>query len=449
MTADDPPLTASPKPGEADRIPGPASAPRGRARQPMFRSLCVPNFRLFMMGQAVSVGGTWMQNVGVGWLVLSLTHSGAALGLVTAARYAPLLALGPWGGLVADRHGKRLLLRITASCQALIAGTLGALTITHLIDVWSLAALILCAGVVDVFDTPSRQVFINNLVGRDRLPNAIALNSIVINAARIAGPGIAGFLIASAGVGPCFLANAGSYLGVIAGLTLIRPGELIPSATETRVPGQIRAGLRYVRHTPELLIPLLLVAVSGAFAWEFPVTLPLFTSGTFHGGPASYGTALACVAAGSIAGGLVAARREHVTTRTVALSAAAWGVVITAASAAPSLPVAFAALLFVGSGAVTFNSVSKTLLQVVADERMRGRVMSLWSIGWQGSTVIGAPVVGFIGQWLGGRYSLAFGGVTTLLAGAAVLVARRGYTRSAFPAKILRRSSSESPTAST
>jgi MFS family permease len=207
--------------------------------------------------------------------------------------------------------------------------------------------------------------------------------------------------------------------------------------------------LRYVRHTPDLLVPLLLVAVSGAFAWEFQVTLPLFTSETFAGDSRTYGAALASVAAGSIVGGVVAARRHSVDTRTVALSAVCWGAVIIAASAAPSLPVAFLLLGFVGSGAVTFNSVSKTLLQMVAVEKMRGRVMALWSIGWQGSTVIGAPVVGFVGQWQGARYSLTVGGVTTLLAGAVVLLSRRGYTRSALPDRTLDRSESDSSAAST
>jgi MFS family permease len=414
-----------------------------------FRSLRVRNFRLFMAGQSVSVAGTWMQNVAVGWLVLELTHSGGTLGLVMAARFLPLVLLGPWGGLVADRHDKRRLLRITAACQLVIAGTLGALTVAHLIAVWSLAALIFVAGLVDVFDTPSRQTFINNLVGTERLGNAIALNSIVVNGARIVGPGVAGVLISAVGVGPCFLANAASYVAVIASLQAIRPRELVDSAVQPRGAGQIRAGLRYVRHAPELLVPLLLVAITGAFAWEFQVTLPLLTSSTFHGNSTTYGAALASVAAGSIVGGFVAARRHHVDTRTVALSAVAWGAVILAAAAAPNLTVAFVLLAFVGSGAVTFNSVSKTLLQLVSVEHMRGRVMALWSIGWQGTTVLGAPIVGYVGQWLGGRYSLGFGGLTTLLAGAFVLLAGRGRTRSALPANTVPRSASDSETAST
>ena len=414
----------------------------------MFRSLRVRNFRLFMAGQGVSVAGTWMQNVAVGWLVLSLTHSGSTLGLVIAARFAPLLTLGPWGGLVADRGDKRRLLRVTAASQMVIAATLAALTISHLITVWALTTLIFAAGLVDVVDTPSRQAFINNLVGLERLGNAIALNSILVNAARIAGPAAAGGLIAAVGVGACFFANAASYLAVIAALQAIRPAELVASAVQPRAAGQIRDGLRYVRHAPTLLVPLLLVAVSGAFAWEYQVTLPLFTSRAFGGDATTYGAALACVAAGSIAGGFAIARRQRVSGRTIAYSAVAWGGVLVAAALAPTLPVAFVLLGLVGIGTVAFNSLSKTVLQSACAEHMRGRVMALWSIGWQGSTVVGAPVVGFVGQQLGGRYALGLGGVTTLLAGAAVLAASPGYTRRAFSARILTRSAAESETAS-
>lgn len=414
----------------------------------MFRSLQVRNFRLFLAGQGVSVAGTWMQNVAVGWLVLDLTHSGGALGLVIAARFVPLLTLGPWGGLVADRREKRRLLRLAASCQIVIATVLGVLTIVHLIAVWSLAALIFAAGLVDVFDTPARQTFINEIVGGDRLGNAIALNSVLVNAARIAGPAAAGVLISAVGVGPCFIVNAASYVAVIAALVAMRPAELMVSARASQRPGQIRAGLRYVWHTPQLLGPLLLVAVSGAFAWEYQVTLPLFTSRAFDGDSRTYGAALASVAAGSIVGGFAVAHRERIRVRTVALSAIAWGTMLGVTSLAPNLASAYALLAVVGVFTVAFNSVSKTVLQAASAEQMRGRVMALWSIGWQGSTVVGAPLVGFVGQDFGARYALGLGGVATLLAGAALLAASRGYTRNALPAKSLSRSVVESETAS-
>jgi len=390
----------------------------------MFSSLRIRNFRLYMAGLTVSVAGNWMQNVAVGWLVLQLTDSGTVLGAVTAARFAPLLVLGAWGGLVADRHDKRLLLRITAVVQLVVAAVLGGLTITHVIDIWSLTGLILVAGVVDVIDTPSRQAFMNNIVGRDRIGNAIALNSVLINGARVVGPGIAGFVIATVGVGPCFLLNAASFAATWLGLQLMRRDELIHTAAEVAAKRQIRAGLRYVLSTPDLRTPLLLVAVAGAFAWEFQVSIPLFTSDTFHGGASEFGWALSAISVGSIAGGLLAARRRLVTQRSVAMSALLWGIAILAASFAPSLPVAYLLLAIVGSGAVTFNAMSKTFLQITSRDQMRGRVMALWSIGWQGTTVLGAPVVGVLGQTLGGRYGLAFGGICCVLVAVPVLLTR-------------------------
>ncbi len=390
----------------------------------MFSSLRIRNFRLYMAGLTVSVAGNWMQNVAVGWLVLQLTDSGTVLGAVTAARFAPLLVLGAWGGLVADRHDKRLLLRITAVVQLVVAAVLGGLTMTHVIDIWSLTGLILVAGVVDVIDTPSRQAFMNNIVGRDRIGNAIALNSVLINGARVVGPGIAGFVIATVGVGPCFLLNAASFAATWLGLQLMRRDELIHTAAEVAAKRQIRAGLRYVLSTPDLRTPLLLVAVAGAFAWEFQVSIPLFTSDTFHGGASEFGWALSAISVGSIAGGLLAARRRLVTQRSVAMSALLWGIAILAASFAPSLPVAYLLLAIVGSGAVTFNAMSKTFLQITSRDQMRGRVMALWSIGWQGTTVLGAPVVGVLGQTLGGRYGLAFGGICCVLVAVPVLLTR-------------------------
>ncbi len=390
----------------------------------MFSSLRIRNFRLYMAGLTVSVAGNWMQNVAVGWLVLQLTGSGTVLGAVTAARYAPLLLLGAWGGLVADRHDKRLLLRLAAIIQLVVAAVLGVLTMTHVIDVWSLTALILVAGVVDVVDTPSRQAFMNNIVGRDRIGNAIALNSVLVNGARVIGPGIAGFVISTVGVGPCFLLNGASFGATWLGLQLMRRDELIPTAVEVAAKRQIRAGLRYVLSTPDLRTPLLLVAVAGAFAWEFPVSIPLFTSDTFHGGASEFGWALSAISAGSIAGGLLAARRRTVSQRSVAASALLWGIAILGASFAPSLAVAYGLLAVVGSGAVTFNAMSKTFLQITSRDQMRGRVMALWSIGWQGTTVLGAPVVGVLGQTLGGRYGLAFGGICCIAVAVPVLLSR-------------------------
>jgi MFS family permease len=392
-----------------------------------FASLRVRNFRLYVAGQTVSVAGNWMQNVAVGWLVLSLSGDGGVLGLVIACRYAPILLLASWGGLIADRHDPRTLLRISACCQTVISATIGVLTLTGWIGVASLAALILAAGVVDVCEVPSRQTILHRLVGPDLVGNAVALNSIAINVARVLGPVVAGLLVVWVGTGWCFVANAATYLAVFAGLQALRIAQLHTSESEVAARGQIRAGLRYVRDQPDLRVPLLLVAMAGAFAWEFPVTVPLLTSVTFGGDATAYGWALACLAAGSVAGGLLTARARDVGTRAVALAGVVWGVTLLAVAAAPTLAVAYALFVLVGVGAVAFNAISKTVLQVRSADRMRGRVMALWSTGWQGTTVIGAPVVGFVGEWVGPRAGLGLGGVTTLLAGgtALLLSARR------------------------
>lgn len=389
----------------------------------MFGSLHIPNYRLYFFGQSISVAGNWMQNVGIGWLVLQLTHSGTILGIVTAARYAPLLLVGPWGGLLADRVNNRRLLLITQSCSAGLSFILAMLSLTGTVSVPAVVVLVVLLGLVNVFDGPSRQSLISQLVPRTHLGNAIALNSISMNSSRVIGPGIAGALIATIGITPCFFANAISFFAVVASLLSMRVGELVPAERAVPAKGQIVAGWKYVLGKPELRYSLSMVIITGILTWEFPVTLPLFTTGTFHAGASAYGTAVSCLGIGSVCGGLVAARRRRVTVRSLSISAILWGGLICAASLAPRLPIAFIALAFVGSAAVTFNSMAKTLLQMESAADMRGRVMSLWSIFWQGSTVIGAPIVGIVGGYVGPRYALLLGGVAALVIGAVILVA--------------------------
>lgn len=386
-----------------------------------FAALKVRNYRLYFFGQGISVAGNWMQNVAIGWLVLQLTHSGVILGIVTAARFVPLLVLGPWGGLVVDRSNTLRLLTLTQTCAAAVSLVLAVLSWTGHVPLAALIAIVLALGVINVFDGPARQSLIGNLVERDLLGNAIALNSIAINTARSVGPGLGGALIATLGMTPCFFANAFSFVAVIVSLLAMRQSELVPSQREPRARGQIRAGLRYVRRTPHLFAPLIMVTITGAFAWEFPVTLPVITSQAFHGDAATYGTAMSCVGVGAIVGGVVAARRRVLGVRSLAMSAILWGALIVGASAAPTLPLEYASLVLVGSAAVTFNSAAKTLLQVETAMNMRGRVMSLWSTAWQGSTVVGAPIIGFAGHAFGPRAGLVVGGAMSVLAGALFL----------------------------
>lgn len=401
----------------------PSLRPRavGAARPSSLTSLRNRNYRLYMLGQSISVVGNWMQSIAVGWLALQLTHSGTMLGLVTAARYLPILLLGAWGGLVVDRHDCRRLLTLTQVCFAVQAAALTLLSWAGLVQLPLLVGFMLMLGVVNVFDSPACQSLISELVDKEQLPNAIAVNSTLVNTAKLVGPGLAGVIIAALGVTPCFALDTLSFLAVIVSLLALRAAEMLPAEREVRAKGQIRAGLSYIRRTPRLLRPMVMVYVTGILTWEFPVTLPLFTTQVLHSGPAGFGAATACMSAGAVLGGFVAVRRPRVTTRSLSLSATIWGALICVAALAPNLPLALAALVLVGSGSITFNSSAKTLLQVGAAPQMRGRVVSIWSIGWMGGTVIGAPAVGAVAAAGGPRSALLLGGLAAAVVGVVML----------------------------
>ncbi|MFJ8925048.1 MFS transporter [Streptomyces sp. NPDC102364] len=400
--------------------PGPT---HGEGRPGSFASLRIRNYRRFSIGQFTSVAGNWMQNIAVGWLTLELTDSGTVLGIVTAARYLPILLLGAWGGLVVDRHDTRRLLLLTQICFAVQAAVLTVLSWTHLVTLPLLIVVMLGLGLTNVFDNPARQKLISELVDAEHLSNAIAINSTFVNTAKLAGPGIAGSVIASLGVAPCFALDTVSFLAVIVSLLRLRTAEMYPAEREEYAKGQIRAGLGYIRRTPELLYPMVMVYVTGILTWEFPVSLPLLTRSVFGAGPVGYGTAMAVMSVGGVLGGLVAMRRRRLGTRSLSVSAVIWGVLICGAALAPTLPVALVVLAFVGSASITFNSSAKTLMQVSAAPQMRGRVLSIWSIGWLGGTVIGGPAVGAIGASWGARGALLVGGLAAAGAGLAVLLA--------------------------
>ncbi len=375
------------------------------------------NYRLFFFGQLVSVMGTWMQTVAQSFLVLDLTHSGTDLGLATAARFLPILLFGPAGGLFADRRGKRRILYVTQTLMGLLAGVFALLTATHLIQMWSVYALALSLGFVNVFDNPARQSFISEMVPRDDLPNAVTLNSVSMNLARVFGAAVGGVLVDGLGIALCFALNAVSFVAVLASLAAMSSGLLFPAKPVKRMPGQVRAGLRYVRHTPLLLVPLLMILVVGTMAWEFNVTLPLMASNVFGGGAGAYGLMASVMGAGAVVGGFITAARSRPRARSLCLAAIGWGIAITVAAVAPSMPAELAALVFVGYGSITFNSYAKTTLQLASEPAMRGRVMALWFLAWQGSTPLGGPLVGWIAQDAGARWSLIAGGIPTVLCG--------------------------------
>ena len=417
----------------------PASGPAPPGRRPRFRpkqvvsSLHQRNYRLFFFGQLVSVAGTWMQTVAQSFLVLDLTHSGTQLGLTTAARFLPMFLFGPMGGVFADRLDKRRVLYVTQSLSGLLAAAFAVTVATHSIKLWIVYLLAVALGFVNVFDNPARQSFISEMVSADDLPNAVTLNSVAMNMARVFGAALGGVIAAAIGLALCFACNALSFAAVLVSLVAMRKSELFPAKRVARRKRQVRQGLNYVRSTPELLIPLLLIAVVGTLAWEFQVTLPLMASQVFHRGAAAYGVMASVMGAGAVVGGLISAARPRPRARALCLAAIGWGIAILAAAAAPSLALELAALVFVGYGSITFNSLAKTTLQLAAKPEMRGRVMALWALAWLGSTPIGGPIVGWAGQTVGARWSLVIGGLPTLICGIAALPALIRIDRRAKP----------------
>ncbi len=375
----------------------------------MVSSLRQRNYRLYFFGQLVSVAGTWMQTVAQSFLVLGLTHSGTQLGLTTAVRFLPMFVFGPLGGVIADRMDKQRVMYITQTLSGLLAGVCAVLIATHVIELWMVYLLALALGGVNVFDNPARQSFISEMVTARDLPNAVTLNSVAMNLARVLGAAAGGVIAAALGLALCYACNALSFGAVLLSLVLMRRSELFPARRLARRKRQVREGLQYVRSTPELLVPLVMIAVIGTLAWEFQVTLPLMASQVFHGGAATYGLMASVMGVGAVVGGLISAARPRPRTRALCLAAIGWGLAILAASAAPSLPLELAAMLFVGYGSITFNSLAKTTLQLAAEPSMRGRVMALWALAWLGSTPIGGPIVGWLGQAVGARWALVGG----------------------------------------
>jgi MFS family permease len=314
-------------------------------------------------------------------------------------------------------------LYVTQTLSGVLAAVFAVLIATHSIHLWTVYLLAIALGFVNVFDNPARQSFISEMVPPADLPNAVTLNSVSINMARIFGAALGGVIAAALGLALCFACNALSFAAVVISLAAMRKADLFPARKVPRRRRQVLEGLSYVRATPELLIPLLMIAVIGTLAWEFPVSLPLMARSVFHGGARSYGLMASVMGVGAVAGGLVSAARPRARARALCLAALGWGVAILAAAVAPTLPLELAALLFVGYGSITFNSLAKTTLQLAAVPTMRGRVMALWALAWLGSTPVGGPIVGWVGQDAGARWALVLGGLAAVLSGALALPA--------------------------
>jgi MFS family permease len=395
-----------------------------RAGRLTFAALAVPNYRRYYAGQAISLIGTWMQMTAQAWLVLTLTHSSTTLGLIVALQTLPVLLLAPYGGVIADRVDKRRVMIALQSAMGIQALVLGMLTVTGVVRVWEIGVLAALLGVNNAFENPSRQSFMLEMVGSEHLRNAVTLNSVLVNVARTVGPAVAGLLIAGLGEGICFLINAGSFVAVVASLITMNRTELAPTEPAPRARGQLREGLRYVRNTPGLAVPLLMMAAVGCLTYEFQVSLPVMASRGLHVGASGFGFMTASMGVGAVVGGLMVAALGRTGLRPLVLAAAVFAAAMAGAALAPNLAVELAALAFAGGASISFMSTGNSTLQLTAAPAMRGRVMSLWFVAFQGSTPIGGPIVGAVMAWLGARAGLGLGAITCLvvaLAGAFAL----------------------------
>jgi MFS family permease len=388
-----------------------------------FASLSVPNYRRYFTGQVVSITGNWMQTVAEMWLVVQLTGSGVSVGLTAGLQFLPILLFGAWGGLLADRFPKRRLLMITQSLMAIPALTLWALTTGGHVEIWMVYALVFARGAINAIDNPARQSFAIEMVGADKVVNAVALNSVIIHTARILGPAAAGGVIAVFGVGLCFLVNAISFAAMLVALRGMDPARLHTPPIADRARGQLRSALRYVAGTPNLLIPLAMMAVVGTLSFNFQILLPLLASLTWHGTAATYTALAVAMGVGSVTGALAAGARGRVGPRLLVAAAAAFGAAELLVAVAPTVELQLLALIPLGAVSVTFAAGINSSLQLAVEPSMRGRVMALYSVVFLGSTPIGAPLVGWIAEAAGPRAGFVVGAAAALLTAAGAKVA--------------------------
>jgi MFS family permease len=391
-----------------------------------FASLSIRNYRLYAVGQGISQSGSWMQAVAQGLLVLRLTGSGTALGLVIALQALPVLVLGPWGGVIADRFPKRRILYATQMAGAVLGLTMGVLVIGDWIRLWMVYAMGVLLGLIRVFDQPAQQTFVREMVGTRHLANAISLTATQGNLARVIGPSIAGALAATVGLGACFVVDGLSYLVVVFVLSRMRIEELHPALPVSRAKGQLVAGFRYVRSSAVLSTLLAMMAIVGMLTYEFSVILPLLSEFTFGRGDSGYAALTAAMGAGSVVGGLYTASRRYGSPRKLAIASVCFGCSVLLVAAAPTLVFAVAAMVIVGFFSINFTSLGNVALQMEARPDMQGRVMALYTVAFLGTTPIGGPLQGWIGEHAGARWSLVVGGSAALAAaGLGMAAARR------------------------
>jgi len=395
---------------------------------PTFASLKIYNYRIFAAGALISNTGTWMGRVAQDWLVLTeLTpHSSVALGIVTGLQFAPIVLFAPLGGVITDRFPKRRILFATQTALALTSLLTGVLVVTGAVQLWHIYLLAFVQGVATALDNPARQTFVSEMVPHDSLSNAVGLNSASFNGARLIGPGVAGLVIAAFGTGPAFFINTLSFVAVLLALSRMRPGELTPGP-RTRGNGQLRAGLRYVRGRPDIVLIMALVFVLGTFGMNFQMTTALMATAVFHKGAGGYGLLGSIMAVGSLSAALFSARRQNPRLQILLVALGAFVVASAAAALAPSY-VWFAVLLIpVGLTALTVLTTANSMVQLSVDPAMRGRVMALYMAVFMGGTPLASPLIGWIGSAWGPRWTILVGSIAT---GLAVLAATLYLVRS-------------------
>ncbi|MBC7632986.1 MFS transporter [Aeromicrobium sp.] len=396
---------------------------------PMFQALAIRNYRVYMAGSIISNTGTWMQRVAQDWLVLQLTHSGTALGIVTGLQLLPALLLSPIAGVVADRVPKRTILRFTQLAMAAPAAMLGMLAVTGVVQTWHVYVLAFVFGIGTAFDAPARQSFVVEIVGRDDLANAVGLNSASFNVARMIGPALAGVLIAALGSGTraagwVILVNAISYVAVFISLQLLDGTRLRPSPIVGTRKGAVREGVTYVRSRPDLVLIMCCVFFVGTFGMNFQMTSALMATEVFHKGAGEYGLLASIMAFGSLGGALLAARRTKPRLRFVVLAGGAFSLVEIASGLMPSY-VTFAAILPVlGLCALTMVTSANAMIQMTSSPMMRGRVAALYLMIFLGGSPFGSPLVGWVGEAFGARWMLIGGGAVSLVG---IIVATAWY----------------------
>lgn len=396
-----------------------------------FRSLKIRNFRLFFTGQLISQVGNWLTLIAQALLVLKLTDSGIALGLLSACQFGPVLVMGAWAGLVADRSDKRKLLMIVQSCAMAQSFALAVFAWLDHPPVAALYLIALAGGVATAFDNPARRAFVVEMVPETEVQNAVSLNSALMTGSRVIGPALAGLLIHTVGYGWTFAVDGLSYIAVLVGLWMMRPAELRSSPVTPKGKGQVLAGFRYVRTVPELFVPLVMMALIGTFAFNFQTVMPLLVTRTLAGDDTTFTLVYSVISVGSLAGALFAARRTSVSVHVVTMSAFGFGVSMLLLAITPNIPATYPIGILVGASSIGFMTASTAIVQVRADPSMRGRVLALQAIVFLGSTPIGGPILGFVSEQYGPRYGVALGGVSAVLAGLYGLSAFRSVSTDA------------------